>query len=220
MAPNSHSQADGRAYIVIGAPHDVPAQTLVFDRDGHVLPAGSEVLEMPSTGTWSGAGNDYPGPPIVADDGTAFVISTEGPGSNTSVVGLDPAGNVMPGWPYQSTGNIQWTGDCGGLGDTGCGQTRTSPSAGQNNVLYLLMEGSKSSAGGSVVAIGPDGKVRDGWPVGLTRAGAEFLSIVVATNGTAYALAMEPEPNGAYSATILSLAPSSHVDYASTILEP
>jgi hypothetical protein len=57
-------------------------------------------------------------------------------------------------------------------------------------------------------------------PVGLTRAGSEFWSVVVGPDGTAYVLAVEPEPNSSYSATILAIAPSSHVLEKMTIVEP
>ena len=87
-------------------------------------------------------------------------------------------------------------------------------------LLYLLYEAANSSTGGSIAAIGRDGRVVDGWPVGLKRAGSMFWSIVVAPNGTAYALAVEPEPNGSHSATILAIAPDSNVLYNVTIVEP
>jgi len=62
--------------------------------------------------------------------------------------------------------------------------------------------------------------VVDGWPVGLKRRGSEIWSIVVGSNGTAYSLAVEPEPNGSHSATILTLAADSTVRYTLTIVEP
>ena len=60
----------------------------------------------------------------------------------------------------------------------------------------------------------------DGWPVTLTRRGSEFWSIVVGPDGTAYAMAIEPEPNGSHSATILAIAPDSDIRYNVTIVEP
>ena len=43
---------------------------------------------------------------------------------------------------------------------------------------------------------------------------------MVGPNGTAYAMAVEPEPNGSYSATILAIAPDSDILYNVTIVEP
>lgn len=208
--------AQGQAYSVVGAPDGRTTRTVVLDRDGHVLPAGSDGQAITSSSTWSGAGDPFPGPPIVADDGTAFIISTED--GRTTILGLDPAGQPLAGWPYRSTLRIEWTGFCGD-GETGCGQMRTVPAVGLNDVLYVLNAASGSSTGGSMVAIGLDGRVRDGWPVGLLRAGSMFWSMAVAPYGLAWALAIEPEKQG-YSATVLQIAEDSTVLSTTTIVQP
>ena len=94
-------------------------------------PNGSADQAIVSTGTFDGAsGEDIPGPPIVADDGTVYIISTAG--GTTAVVGLDPSGKPLAGWPYESKLDMQWTGFCGD-GDTGCGYDRTEPAIGPDN---------------------------------------------------------------------------------------
>ena len=55
--------------------------------------------------------------------------------------------------------------------------------------------------------------MRPGWPVELKRAGSEFWSVVVGPDGTAYALAIEPESSPTSSASILAIAPDSTVRY-------
>jgi hypothetical protein len=62
--------------------------------------------------------------------------------------------------------------------------------------------------------------VPSGWPVELQRPGAEFWSVVVGSDGTAYALAIEPEAGGVSSATILAIAADSTVVYTTTIIDP
>jgi hypothetical protein len=165
---------------------------------------------------WDGAGDAFPGPPIVASDGTAFIVETDF--DKTVVLGLDPSGKPLPGWPYRSRSAAQWIGGCG-AGDTGCGRTRTAPGIGQGNALYLLNEASGSSTGGGIVAIGADGVIRDGWPVDLRRAGSMFWSMATAPYGLTWALAIEPEKNGS-SATILAIAEDSTVLWTRTIVEP
>jgi len=96
----------------------------------------------------------------------------------------------------------------------------TAPAIGPDNVIYLMHAAADPSVGGSVVAIGPDGRVRPGWPVELKRPGAEFWSVVIGSDGTAYALAVEPESADDFSATILAIAPDSTVRYTTTIIEP
>lgn len=208
--------ARGRIYMVVGSPNERPARTVVLDPDGRVLASGSGDQPITSTSTWDGAGADYPGVPIVGADGTSFIVSTEG--GTTTVAGLDPDGQPLPGWPYRSTLGMEWIGFCN-EGDTGCGQERTVSGVGSRNELYLFHAASSSSTGGIMVAIEPNGRVRSGWPVGLRRAGSMFWSIAVGPDGRVWALAVEPETRG-YSATILAIAHDSTVVYATTVVEP
>jgi hypothetical protein len=97
---------------------------------------------------------------------------------------------------------------------TGCGVWLSIPAVGPGDVLYL------PQAGRRLVAIGPDGRVRPGWPVVLTRPGAEFWSVVVGSDGTAYALAIEPEAGDRTSSTILAIAPDGTVRYRTTVVDP
>lgn len=208
--------AQGRIYVVVGTPTAKPARLVVLDRDGRTLPSSSTV-EVAPTGIWDGAGgDDLPGPPIVAADGTVFIPSTAA--GRTTVVSMDPDGFMRTGWPYQSTPGIEWTGRCG-PGDTGCGHVRTTPVVGPGNILYLLQAAANSSSGGSVVAIGADGHIRNSWPVGLRRTGSMFWSVVVAGSGELWVLAIEAEAHGD-SATILYLEADSTVVYRSNIVSP
>lgn len=208
--------AHGRVYLVVGSPAARPARTVVFDQDGHLLASGSGDQAIASTNTWDGAGGEFAGSPVVANNGTAFIISTQG--GSTTIVALDPAGKPLSGWPYRSKVGMEWTGFCGD-GDTGCGHVRTMPGVGSGNLLYLFRAASSPSVGGSMVAIRSDGSVRDGWPLGLKRAGSMFWSMAVAPDGGVWALAIEPETRG-YSATILAIADDSTVLYSTTIVEP
>ena len=94
------------------------------------------------------------------------------------------------------------------------------PAVGPDSTLYLPLQARDVTVGGIIVAVGPDSRVRPGWPVELRRPGAEFWSVVVGSDGTVYALAIEPEARGSSSASILALAPDSTVLYTTTIIEP
>ena len=205
---------NGRIYATEG--REGRSRVLVFDHDGRSLPIGSEALPVAATSVYSGAGPyGGPPPPVVAEDGTTFLVSEEG---GTTVYGLDATGHVMAGWPYRDTIGLQWSGDC----YTSVGGTcwRSDPAVGPGDVLYLLHPPRTAKVGGSIVAIGPDARVRPGWPVELKRPGSEFRSVVVGPDGIAYALAIEPESGGRSSATILAIAPDSTVRYTTTIVEP
>ena len=84
---------------------------LAVARDGQVLPIGSDPVDIEQTEQWQGAGpRGGAAPPIVSSDGTVFLI--EDADSELTVVALNPAGNFMAGWPYQSAVHLEWQGRC------------------------------------------------------------------------------------------------------------
>ena len=206
----------GRLYVTEGQEGKRYSRILVFGPDGRSLSIGSDALPVAATNDYQGAGPiGGLAPPVVAGDGTSFFVSEDG---GTTVYGLDPSGRVMAGWPYRDTIGLQW-GYCA-PGATGCAVWRSTPAVGPGDVLYLLHPPRDQTVGGSLVAIGPDGSVRPGWPVVLGRAGAEFRSVIVSPDGTAYAVVVEPEGGGRYSATLLAIAPNGTVRYRAVIVEP
>ena len=200
------------AYIAIGLPGAGPTGLAVFDRDGRPLSSDADLMPIASSSEWYGAG-ELTGRPVVADEGTAFLIEA---GDAMTVYAVDPTGRALPGWPYRSRTPMQNLGGCTGL-DQGCGWFRSLPAVGQGPVLYLLLAPSSSSLGGSIVAIGRDGTVRPGWPVGLRRAGSVFSSVSIGHDGTVFAVAVERETNGR-SVTVLGIEPDSSVRYRTTIV--
>ena len=200
----------------MGSPDKAPARTMVLDKDGRVLPSGSDALSITSSNRWDGAGGETPGQPVVGDDGRLYIVDTRGSGA--VVLGVTPNGKPMAGWPYRSSTDIGWAGYCGAA-DTGCGHLRTMPAIGRGGLLYVIHAPASRSVGGSLVAIGSNTQVRSGWPVGLKRAGSKFWSIAAAPDGGVWALAIEPESHGA-SATVLSIAADSTVRWSTTIVQP
>jgi hypothetical protein len=226
----------GRVHLVVGSIHEPPTRMLVFDTAGQAATGGSGALDvaapadrvtfLPGPVPVSG----HLAPPLVGPDGTRFVVggaAASGPVSASpafwrsgAIIAIGPSGQPLAaGWPYRSDAGAQENYIC-------CAPSNLSfaaPAIGPDNVLYLLQSGRISargpSGGGSIVAIGPDGRVRPGWPRTLKRAGSGFWSVVVGSDGTAFALASEPESAG-YSATVLAIAPDSTVRYATTIAEP
>jgi len=75
-------------------------------------------------------------------------------------------------------------------------------------------------AGGSLVELSPDGHVPPGWPITLRRPGAAVWSVVVGSDGTLWALAVEPEAGGQSSATVLAITSDGTVRSRVTIVEP
>ncbi|HEY5435007.1 MAG TPA: hypothetical protein VIK13_07225, partial [Candidatus Limnocylindrales bacterium] len=206
---------DGRTYLA--QDQSGRTSTLVVSRDGQALPIGSDPVDIEQTEQWSGAGPDGgPAPPIVSTDGTVFLIQDGD--SGLKVLALDPAGKVMAGWPYQAAVHLEWQGRCGGQ-DAGCGVMRTTPVVGPGNVLHLLLAAADATKGGSIVAIGPDGAVRPGWPVVLPEAGSAFRSVVVGPDGTAYAVVLDrvTEPT---TATVLAIDPDGTIRYRVPIVAP
>ncbi|HXP32973.1 MAG TPA: baseplate J/gp47 family protein [Acidimicrobiales bacterium] len=209
---------DGRLYVTVSTRGADTARTLVFDPDGRAVPGGSDLLPVTAARGPNGAGPaSYPAAPLVAADGTAYVIGqVQG---HTTVFGLDPSGKVMAGWPYRATVGQQWQGECPDE-LTGCGLWLAIPAVGPGDVLFLPQAAPDATAGGSLVEVGPDGHVHPGWPVTLRRPGAAIWSVVLGSDGTLWALAVEPETAGQSSATILAIAPDGTVRSRVTVVEP
>jgi hypothetical protein len=206
----------GRLYLTVVQLPDGGTRTHVLDASGRAVVGGSDELEIQATGQCIGIEGscDVPAAPLVGQDGTTFVSAFL---ARTTVVALNPFGRPMAGWPYRSQVGPQGTGFCDG--DICEWARMAGPAIGPGNVLYLIQAAATRTAGGSIVAVGPDGRLRPGWPVGLRRPDAAFWAAVVGPDGTVYALAIEPEPSDASSATIIAIAPDSTVLYATTIVD-
>ena len=208
----------GRIHLTVLPLHGT-SWTLAIDPDDRAVAGKSGELGIRATDDCRAIEGscEVPAAPLVGRDGTTFVIQAEING--TTVAGVSPSGQVMPGWPYRSALGYQGiVGCCAGDSDPVVGVA--APAIGPGNVLYLLRAAKSASSGGSILAVGPDGRIVAGWPVSLKRAGAEVWSVAVSPDGSVHVLAIEPEPKARHSATILSLAPDSSVLHTVTIIEP
>ena len=212
-------QADGRTLVFVGTASRKTSRVLAYGPGGKAVAARSPRLPIttvqpPDTG---GCTASVPRSPVVAPDGTVFLYSE----AAAPVFSLDPALATKRGWPYTPAEPLirpapgfeteQEAGFC---------PTPAIPAIGPDGTLYLLLEPRTKAVGGSVVAVGPNGRVRRGWPVVLRTAGSEFWSVVVGIDGTVFALAVEPEAGGTKSASVLAIAPDSLVRYTTTIIDP
>jgi hypothetical protein len=225
---------DGRVYLIQetfaeGIAQD-KSRILAFQPNGHPLPDWDGIV--PVVATQSDVGPYIPGPPLVAADGSAWLVTeTLGGGTygGTTAYAVDAAGHVRAGWPYhRAVGRTTpgYSSPC----DIDAYLLPARPVLGPDEVLYLLQQAASAMTGGQITAIASDGKVRDGWPVVLSRPGAAFWSVVARPDGMAYALAVEPEPNPRppvercavppASATILAIGPDGRVRYRVTVVEP
>ena len=222
---------DGRIYLTVGQPGGSSSQVLAFARDGKAVTGWPVKLPVAAPSVWSGHGEQPPAAPVVAPDGSAYFVTQEGgfPDGPTTAYAIDATGVLRAGWPYRSSTGLVWHGHVSPCA-TGGGLERSDPAVGPDGSLYLLqLAASRGIGGGSIVAVGTDGVVKAGWPVVLRRAGAEFESVVVGPDGTAFALAIEPEEylpdecGGTVSldsATILAINPGGTVRYRTTIVSP
>ena len=209
---------DSRIYLTASADGSGTSRLLAFDGDGRTVPLASEELPIVGASAWSGAGPDGRAlAPLVAGDGTVFVGGeTDG---RAIVYSIDPSGTVKAGWPHEAATMLQWQGSCPGE-MTGCGVWRSVPAVAPEGVIYLPVAAPDAQIGGSLAAVGSDGQALPGWPMHLSRRGAEFWSVVVGSGGTVYALAIEPEAGGKSSATILAMAKDGTVRSRTTVVEP
>lgn len=207
----------GRVYVtrIQGSGASTHSQTLVFERDGRSVALGSDGLPLAAEPEWVGAGG-WLAAPTVAADGTAFIVGDLD--GRTVIYAIDPSGLPMAGWPYRLAAGSQMLGTCP-PSVAGCVIWRTSPSVGPGDTVYLLLAAADNKKGGSIVAIGVDGQVRAGWPVRLPAAGAGFWSAVVSSDGTVYALAVEPSA-GRSSWTLYAIGPDGTVRARTPIVGP
>jgi hypothetical protein len=222
---------DGRIYVTVGRSGGSSSRVLVFTAEGRSVPGWSTGLPVAAPRVWDGAGEPPPAAPVVAPDGSAYLVTQEGdypPFGGMRAYALDPSGNPRLGWPFRTSTGLVWLGECG-CSATGCGSWRSDQAAGPDGSLYLLQVAQGAGTGGSIVAVGTDGAVKAGWPVVLRRAGAGFSSVEVGPDGTAFALAIEPEKylpdecGGTVSldsATILAINPDGTVRYRTTLVSP
>ena len=121
-----------------------------------------------------------PVPPLVAADGSVWLVT------DATATAVDAGGRIRGGWPYRASVSLGPVGYCPPCDTCGvpcsidCSDWRTTPILGPDNVLYLLQDAPSTTAGGQISAIGPDGTMRDGWPVVLTtgpgpRSGRRYL---------------------------------------------
>jgi hypothetical protein len=136
--------------------------------------------------------------PIVADDGAVWVVGTFD-STKPSVVRVAPDGTVGPRIALAMP--LQPRGACSPE-DTGCGTWRSVPVVGPDGTLFVPESavgdggGLVSSSGGSLVAIGPDGSARAGWPISLPDTMAGYWSLLARPDGTVAALAVVPTDAG------------------------
>jgi len=214
MASTPAFGPNGRIYVTVGTGNR--STVVVLDRGGKSISDASPVLEIATAGLGVDCSAGAPHSPIVARDGTTFVDST----IDTAIYALDPSLDVREGWAYtQPQGSP--ADECAGAEGICCSFPLATPRAvGPGGTLYLALQPETSAVGGGITMIGRKGRVRPGWPVVLRRPGAMFASVVVGADGTAYALAIEPESGGRTSATVLGIAPDGSVRYRTALADP
>jgi hypothetical protein len=207
----------GRVYIVLNPVSTRVSRVWVYTRGGTRLSAWSSRLPGEATSDLRGAGAYNAAPPVVAGDGSAWLVSDAG---GTTAWALTSAGRARAGWPYRSAAAIADHNPCP-VPTTGCSTLRVTPVVGPGDVLYLSQDPTSRAVGGRIVAVGLNGKLRPGWPVTLVKPGARFRSVAVAGNGTVFGLAFEPEGRaGRHSATVVAIAASGTVLYRRTVIAP
>jgi hypothetical protein len=204
---------EGRIVLTVGSFARRASRIVEIDKAGLV----SSSPQLP-IGTAESGVDCIPGgpePPPVAPDGGAFLVSEIDP----RIFAVDPSLQVRAGWPFTPSMPLLRPDPWLGLEGINCPPLAV-PAVGPDGTLYLPLQARNAGVGGSIVAVGLDGSVRAGWPIELKRPGSEFWSVAIAPGGTVYGLAIEPEPEGRSSATILAIAPDGTILYRATIVDP
>ena len=208
----------GRVVLTMGNPQRSTTKIVALDPNGGDTQEHSAAIPIVTVDqSWGDTGgcSPYPQQPLVADDGTIFVYNE----ADSTIVAVDPSLKAKRGWPYELRTSLVMRDERYVKEDAYC-PTVVTPAVAPDGTLYLPLQARAKSVGGSLVAVGPDGRVRAGWPVELKRPGSEFWSVVVGADGTAFVLAIEPESARTSSASVLAIAPDSTVRYSTTIMDP
>ncbi|MFL5675334.1 MAG: hypothetical protein ACJ779_10030 [Chloroflexota bacterium] len=169
-----------------------------------------------NTGDCSGS-IGLPPAPLVSGDGTTILYSD----LDTAMYRLDRSLAAARGWPFEpGVSPVTPTPGLETEHEAGYCPIPLAPVVGPDGTLVVALEAANPKVGGSLVAVGADGRVRAGWPVGLKRPGSAFWAMAAGPDGTTYALAIEPESGGKSSGTVLAIAPHSTVLWSTTIVEP
>ena len=204
---------DGRIAFTVGTPWQGPTRIVFLDRDGQEAGEQAELSMIPPFDC-QGACDDPFASPVVGGD-VMWLPGEADAGRLVTAVGFD--GRELPGSRWESPAGLQYDGFCP-EGETGCGHRLVGPTVGPDGEVFVAVEA--TDTGGAIIAVAPNGSVREGWPVTLTRPGSAFWSLVTAESGVTYALAIEPESDAGFSGTILRLERDSTVSWATTLVEP
>lgn len=208
---------DGRITVTVGSLDRGASRVVVFDAQAKAVAGRS--AEYPTSradfGSVGGCSLGNPTAPLVAGDGTTFVLDW----GDGAAFALDPSPKVKPGWPYRPASPLAKRDSRYVREDMFC-PSLGLPAVGPDATIYLPLEPGDGTVGGSIVAVGPDSRLRAGWPVALQRRGSEFWAIVVGSGGTVYALTIEPESATTSSASVVAIAPDSTVLWTATIIDP
>lgn len=214
MASGPAFRPDGRVVVTVGSVVRETSHVLIFDPGGKAPLARSPVLSIATAESGLDCVSDMV-PPLVRPDGTVIVYSW----LDNSIFALDTSLHVVADWPFEPATPLERPSPFRDDEGLNC-SSLAIPAVGPDNALILPLLARHEAVGGSVTAVDPNGRVRSGWPVELQRAGSEFWSIVVGSDGTVYALAIEPESGRTSSASVVAMAPDSTVLYTTTIVEP
>ena len=209
--------SDGNIWVLSAFPADRTSRVIaVFDTGSAPL---SFAAADPQSGDTGGCESTIPVPPLIGPGRNGMIVVYSDVDGN--IFAVDRTLETAKGWPFSLPDPLvhprpgpeseHEAGYCPGP---------LAPSIGPDGTVYLALESHTSSVGGSLIAVGPDGLVRAGWPVGLKRPGAEFWSVAVGVDGTVYTIAYEPAAGGKSTATLLAIAPDSTILYRTTIIAP
>jgi hypothetical protein len=143
---------DGTVYIARAGLGTGASRIAAFDRSGN-LKTGWPVSLPAGLGT-SGDYTGRPMAPVVGSDGSVFVVATNSQLTG-QVIGYDPSGKILPGWPYSVPKAFAMAQDPHKNGQNPGPVFVKSPSG--RSSLYLILDC-------EIVALGTDGSVAKSWP--------------------------------------------------------
>jgi hypothetical protein len=175
---------DGRVYVTQGDAGRRPTRVYAFDADGGRVPGWPVQFDLARDGGY-GAGGWGPTTVSLGPRGTVYLAVRDGPSgidSSTTVYALDPAGRVLPGWPYRSRLPLAaWDLYC--FCTPGSDMPLPPVVDGAGRVRLILGNIGYDQGLGSHATLVQSGRTVPGWPVTLRRATSHFVDLAVDAAG-------------------------------------
>ena len=179
-------------------------QVVVVGRAGEVRDLGPALQIDPVIHTSGLALEYFAIPPLVGPGGSVTVVGQAG--ADVAIHRVDASGAIPAGWPFRTPGSVGWRGTCENVLGDGCGTYRALPVVAGDGTVYVPLGSTAPSSRATVLAVGPDGRARTGWPATIGSAGSWVWGMAPGAGGVLFALVVHVLGDGTETMELLAIS--------------